>query len=169
MSAPLPCVAMGTGIISLSRAVKQHRGDLSVNSVMSVTFHSVCLKVNTQNGQLRARQLTKTTPGRSTNADVSFTGSCTLLRHPPLLSFHRALQFGSLRESELAKEGQEKTPAEALWRGSKGLIRWKVPSWKWAKLFLVFHLSLPSECGWQLHCPFASSGLYPAACTLSCS
>lgn len=50
------------------------------------------------------------------------------------------------------------------------LIRWKVPLWKWAKLFLVFHLSLPCICGWQLYCPFASHGLYilPVARTLDC-
>lgn len=103
------------------------------------------------------------TPGRSTDVDISVTGPSTPLWHTPVLYSCTASRFGGMWEFELAKQGQDESPAEALWWASKGLIRWKVPPWKGAKLFLVFHLSFSSECGWQLHCPFASHGLHSVA------
>lgn len=102
-------------------------------------------------------------PGRSTGVDISVTGPSTPLWHTPVLYPCIASRFGGTWAFELAKQGQEESPAEALWWARKGFIRWKVALWKWAKLFLVFHLSFSSECGWQLHCPFASHRLHSVA------
>lgn len=48
---------------------KRHRC-LRVPCAASITSGSATLKANTQNGKLQPRELTKTTPGRSTGADV---------------------------------------------------------------------------------------------------
>lgn len=163
MPAPLVCVGQGEqASFPTIRAFTQRRGNLRVTPALCVTSRSTCLKTNTKNGKPRPGQLTEHTRQKHwrwhlcyRSIHPSVTHTCSLFPHS--ITVCRHVEF------ELAKQGQEESPAEALWWASEGLIRWKVPPWKWAKLFLVFHLSFSSECGWQLHCPFASHRLYSVA------